>query len=434
MSNVSVIVGLQWGDEGKGRVSHLMSDNAICIRATGGNNAGHTVVAKGTKFALHLLPASIIKPNTTSIIAPGVVIDLRVLSEEIEMLEKAGIEITPERLVISPRAHVILPYHISMDRLHETLKGKNKIGTTLRGIGPCYSDKINRIGIRMDDLFDSSNDKLFYKVRHVLTIVNVLFVSLIHEPKPIGNLFKTATDYLVTYRRSLTKYIRDERELLFPALEEGKKIVVEGAQSLYLDLDHGDYPYVTSSNPSTSGTIAAAGIGPKYVENVYGIMKAYCSRVGEGPFNTELNDEVGNLIRELGHEYGTTTNRPRRCGWLDLVRLKNAIIIDGVTALCLNHLDTIGKVGMETGHIKVCISYLYKYNGESKEITYVPVHSEACSPIYHEFTGGWDTTGCKTYDELPEKAKEFISFIENYVGIPVKFIGIGPDERDTIVR
>lgn len=185
MSNVSVIVGLQWGDEGKGRVSHLMSDNAICIRATGGNNAGHTVVAKGTKFALHLLPASIIKPNTTSIIAPGVVIDLRVLSEEIEMLEKAGIEITPERLVISPRAHVILPYHISMDRLHETLKGKNKIGTTLRGIGLCYSDKINRIGIRMDDLFDSSNDKLFYKVRHVLTIVNVLFVSLIHEPKPI---------------------------------------------------------------------------------------------------------------------------------------------------------------------------------------------------------------------------------------------------------
>ena len=425
MSNVSVIVGLQWGDEGKGRVSHFVSDDAICIRATGGNNAGHTVVANGKKFALHLLPASIIRPNTISVLAPGVVIDLNVLAEEISILEKAGIKITPERLVISPRAHVILPYHIEMDKFHEDLKGSNKIGTTLRGIGPCYSDKVNRIGLRMDDLLNCTNQQAFRKIQHSSQIVNRLTSN-----KP----FKSAIDYWILNRPALLPYIRDEREVIFPALKEGKKIIIEGAQSLYLDLDQGDYPYVTSSNPSTSGTIAAAGIGPKYVKEVYGIMKAYCSRVGEGPFNTELSNEIGDLIRELGHEYGTTTNRPRRCGWLDLVRLKNAITIDGVTALCLNHLDTIGKVGLQVGYINVCTSYFYTYKGENREIDYVPVHSKACTPIYHRFEGGWDTTGCKTYDDLPDKAKEFVEFIEAYAEVPVKYIGIGPDEKDTIVR
>ena len=425
MSNVSVIVGLQWGDEGKGRVSHFVSDDAICIRATGGNNAGHTVVANGKKFALHLLPASIIRPNTISVLAPGVVIDLNVLAEEISILEKAGIKITPERLVISPRAHVILPYHIEMDKFHEDLKGSNKIGTTLRGIGPCYSDKVNRIGLRMDDLLNCTNQQAFRKISHAFQIVNRLTSN-----KP----FKSALDYWILNRPALLPYIRDEREVIFPALKEGKKIIIEGAQSLYLDLDQGDYPYVTSSNPSTSGTIAAAGIGPKYVKEVYGIMKAYCSRVGEGPFNTELSNEIGDLIRELGHEYGTTTNRPRRCGWLDLVRLKNAITIDGVTALCLNHLDTIGKVGLQVGYINVCTSYFCTYKGENREIDYVPVHSKACTPIYHRFEGGWDTTGCKTYDDLPDKAKEFVEFIEAYAEVPVKYIGIGPDEKDTIVR
>ena len=433
MSNVSVIVGLQWGDEGKGRVSHFVSNDAICIRSTGGNNAGHTVVANGKKFALHLLPASIIKPNTTSVIAPGVVIDLKVLSEEIEMLKEAGIEITPEKLVISPRAHVILPYHINMDKFHEELKGDNKIGTTLRGIGPCYSDKVNRIGLRMDDLLNCTNEQAFSQIRHVCKIVKILISNVLYDNMTVSELLNFATNYWTTYRRELVPYVRDEREVIFPALREDKKIIIEGAQSLYLDLDQGDYPYVTSSNPSTSGTIAAAGIGPKYVKNVYGIMKAYCSRVGEGPFNTELSDEIGDLIRELGHEYGTTTKRPRRCGWLDLVRLKNAVMIDGVTALCLNHLDTIGKVGMQVGYIDVCTSYFYIYKGENKEIDYVPVHSEACTPIYHRFEGGWDTSGCKTYDDLPEKAKEFIKFIEDYTEVPVKFIGVGPDEKDTIV-
>lgn len=433
MSNVSVIVGLQWGDEGKGRVSHFISDDAICIRSTGGNNAGHTVVANGQKFALHLLPASIIKPNTISVLAPGVVIDLQVLSEEIEKLKNAGIEVTPERLIISPRAHVILPYHIEKDKLDEISKGDNKIGTTLRGIGPCYSDKVNRVGLRMDDLLNCTNEQAFIKIGHALEPVEILTSHFLQESE-ISDMYEPAINYWIKYRHALVPYVRDEREIIFPALREDKKINIEGAQSLYLDSDHGDYPYVTSSNPSTSGTIAAAGIGPKYVKNVYGIMKAYCSRVGEGPFNTELKNEIGDLIRKLGKELGTTTKRPRRCGWLDLVRLKNAVMIDGVTALCLNHLDTIGKVGLEVGYIDVCTSYFYNYKNTSKEIDYVPVHSEACTPIYHRFKGGWDTTGCKTYDDLPKKAKEYIEFIEDYVGVPIKFIGIGPDEKDTIIR
>ena len=435
MSNVSIIVGLQWGDEGKGRVSHFVSDDAICIRATGGNNAGHTVVANGKKFALHLLPASIIKPNTISIIAPGVVIDLKVLTEEIQMLQNAGIEISPKNLVISPRSHIILPFHIEMDKYYELVKGKNKIGTTLRGIGPCYADKVNRVGLRMNDLVNCLDFELLDKLElSYKTVKTLIFNSDYKESETDSCLLYHSFDYCKKYRSFLSHFVADERKIILPALEKSEKIVIEGAQSLYLDLDAGDYPYVTSSNPSTSGTAAAAGIGPKYINNIYGVIKAYCSRVGEGPFNTELLNETGDLIRELGHEYGTTTKRPRRCGWLDLVRLKNATAINGVTALCLNHLDTLGKVGTEIGYIKVCTSYNYNYKGIYDEITYVPVNADACQPIYETFEGGWDTTGCKSYDDLPEKAKEFINFIEEYTGIPVKFIGIGPDEKDTIIR
>lgn len=433
MGNVTVVVGLQWGDEGKGRVSHFVSNDAICVRSTGGNNAGHTVVANEKKFALHLLPASIIKPNNVSIIAPGVVIDLKVLSDEIDMLQAAGIKITPQNLIISPRSHIIMPYHISMDKLHEELKGSHKIGTTLRGIGPCYSDKVNRIGIRMDDLVHCNSSQLLEKVV-ASSRASSLMESAMASESITYDFPALVNDYLLKYKKKLAKYIRDEREVLLPALEKDKKIVVEGAQALYLDLDQGDYPFVTSSNPSTSGTIAAAGIGPKHVKNVYGIMKAYCSRVGEGPFNTEQKGTVGHLIRELGHEYGTTTGRPRRCGWLDLVRLKNAILINGVTALCLNHLDTIGKVGSLYGKIRVCTSYVYKSHGYKKEITYVPVDGENCTPVYQDFIDGWDTSGCTTYDALPSNAKDFIQFIEEYTGVPVKYIGVGPDEKDTIVR
>lgn len=425
MSNVDVIVGLQWGDEGKGRVSHFVSNDAICIRATGGNNAGHTVVANGKKFALHLLPASIIKPNNISIIAPGVVIDLKVLATEINELRQAGIEITPNNLIISPRAHIIMPYHIALDEHYESMKGDKKIGTTNRGIGPCYSDKVNRVGIRMDDLIHCDVEELEEKVKLAISTIG-------HSMNQSFDIIDIVSDYLLKYGESLKEFIHDERAILSDALETCQKIVIEGAQALYLDLDQGDYPYVTSSNPSACGTLAAAGIGPKHVKNVYGIMKAYCSRVGEGPFNTEQCNEIGNLIRELGHEYGTTTKRPRRCGWLDLVRLKNAVLINGVTALCLNHLDTLGKIGLKTGEVKVCIAYLVPETLDT--IKHVPVDVKNCKPVYLTFEGGWDTTGCTTYADLPDTAKKFIKLIEDYTGVPVKFIGVGPDEKDTIIK
>lgn len=437
MGNVSVIVGLQWGDEGKGRVSHFVSDGCICIRSTGGNNAGHTVVANGKKFPLHLIPGSIVKPGNISIIAPGVVLNLEVLASEIEMLRKEGVSVTPENLIISPRAHVILSTHIAMDKMHEMRKA-NKVGTTLRGIGPCYSDKVNRIGIRMDDFCNCSEDELFSKVRQITTLGSMQAVELFNSGIDYADFSPkhVVLNSLLKYRDELTPFVRDEREILIPALQsEDSNIVVEGAQSFYLDLDHGDYPYVTSSNPTASGTVAAAGIGPTYVTDVFGVMKAYCSRVGEGPFPTELSDFKGELIRAFGHEYGTTTGRPRRCGWLDLVRLKNAAVMNGVTAFCLNHLDTIGKVGKELGGISVCTAYNYSpRSGEQKAIEYVPVDGQNCTPIYKTFDGGWDTTGCEKYEDLPKKAREFIEFIEEYTGIPVKIIGIGADEKDTIIR
>ena len=435
MSNVTTIVGLQWGDEGKGRVSHYISNDAICIRSTGGNNAGHTIVVGGKKFALHLLPASIIKPENISIIGAGVVIDLRVLANEIEMLQKAGILITPDNLVISPRAHIIMPYHIEMDKLHEFMKGKNKIGTTLSGIGPCYSDKINRIGIRIQDLVSCSEKELCEKVSIPLELYDIQ-AQFINSNFTIFDAEDIVTHYLLQYKPKIEKFVKDERSILTPALLHEEKIVIEGAQSLYLDIDQGDYPFVTSSNPSASGTLSAAGIGPKHVKDVFGVMKAYCSRVGEGPFPTECKNSVGDLIREYGHEYGTTTKRPRRCGWLDLVRLKTAVDINSVTALCLNHLDTIGKIGETLGYIDVCTGYLVcnetHKNCPHSKIDYVPNDMSNVVPIYERFVGGWNATGCTSYEELPENAKKFVEFIEAYVNVPIKFIGVGPSEDETI--
>ncbi len=440
MSNVTLIVGLQWGDEGKGRVSHYVSNDALCIRSTGGNNAGHTVVANGKKFALHLLPSAIIKPNNVCIIAAGVVVDIKVLCEEINTLQKAGVKITPMNLILSPRAQIICPYHIEMDKLQEMRKGDKKVGTTLRGIGPCYAEKANRTNLRIGDLIYKSE----YEIKAQLHLIWELnrktydFYSDSCFCTP-ANFIKENFEYLSTYGNALKAFIKDERSVILPALEDDNtNVVVEGAQAFYLDLEQGDYPYVTSSYPSSCGTLAGAGIGPKYVKNNYGVIKAYCSRVGEGPFNTELFDEVGNLIRELGHEYGTTTGRPRRCGWLDLVRLNTAIKINGITALCLNHLDTIGKVGLQVGYINVCIGYRKLPQGRSfvanQEITYVPVDADKYTPVYKTFQDGWDTTGCTSYDQLPANAKEFIEFIEEYTSTPIKFIGIGPDEKDTIIK
>lgn len=417
---VKVIVGVQWGDEGKGRASHYESKNAkIVVRSTGGNNAGHTVVATGKKFAMHLLPSSIIRDGVLSIIGPGVVIDPKVLISEIEQMKENGIIIDKDRLLISDRAHIILPHHIALDSLSEMLKD-NKVGTTGRGIGPSYSEKCDRTNLRMIDLVNTSNLKK--KICQSLKKANALFEQFNYP------IISEDEEYnlCLEYSKKLSNLIGNSEAEIINAYENNENIILEGAQALYLDLDHGDYPFVTSSNPNASGTCSGAGIGPTLVNEVIGVMKAYCSRVGEGPFTTELFDETGDTIRELGHEYGTTTGRPRRCGWLDLVMIKNAKYINGLTSLCINHMDTIGKLP----EIKVCVGY--NYNG--KEINYIPIDRENCTPIYKTFKGNWDTDNSNTYEELPQEAKDYIEFIENYTGVPVKYIGVGADEKRTIIK
>lgn len=433
MSNVTVIVGTQWGNEGKGRIAHQVSKECIAIRATGSSQAGHTVLVNGQKFTLHLLPSAIVLPNTRCIIGPGVVVDLPSLATEIKTLQAMGIKVSPDRLIISPRAHIILPYHVSMDKMHESLKGEQKLGTTLSGVGPCYSDKVNRIGIRMEDFANLSIQELMAKISHIIKIDNVVLNAFSPE-SAITNLHSLIDEGILNYRSLIIPYIRDERPLLTSTLVNDEKIVVEGSQSFYLDIDQGDYPYVTSSSPSTSGTLAAAGIGPIYVSDVLGVAKAYCSRVGEGPFNTEQFGPTSNTIRKIGKEYNSDGSA-RRVGWLDLVRLKNAVIQDGITELCLMHMDDLGKVGWKLGEIKVCTSYLYNQsNSWPITIDYVPIDSENCEPIYKSFKGGWDTSECNDYDSLPQPAKNFIEFIEEYLAIPVMYIGIGPDIHDIIIK
>lgn len=417
---VKVIVGVQWGDEGKGRASHYESKNAkIVVRSTGGNNAGHTVVANGKKFAMHLLPSSIIRDGVLSIIGPGVVIDPKVLISEIEQMKTNGVNIDNTNLLISDRAHIILPHHIALDSLSEKLKD-NKVGTTGRGIGPSYSEKCDRTNLRMIDLVNTKNlkDKISQSLRKANALFEKFDYPIISEDEEYN--------FCLEYGKKLSNLIGDSEAAIINAYENNENIILEGAQALYLDIDHGDYPFVTSSNPNASGTCSGAGIGPTLVDEVIGVMKAYCSRVGEGPFTTELFDETGDKIRKLGHEYGTTTGRPRRCGWLDLVMIKNARYINGLTSLCINHMDTIGKLS----EIKVCVEYNYK----GKEINYVPIDRENCTPIYKTFEGNWNTDNATTYEELPQKAKDYIEFIENYTGIKVKYIGVGADEKRTIIK
>lgn len=433
MANVTVIVGTKWGNEGKGRIAHQVSKECIAIRATGSSQAGHTVLVNGQKFTLHLLPSAIVLPNTRCIIGSGVVVDLPSLATEIKTLQAMGIKVSPDRLIISPRAHIILPYHVSMDKMHESLKGEQKLGTTLSGVGPCYSDKINRIGIRMEDFANLSIQELMAKISHIIKIDNVV-LNAFSPGSAITNLHSLIDEGILNYRSLIIPYIRDERPLLTSTLVDDEKIVVEGSQSFYLDIDQGDYPYVTSSSPSTSGTLAAAGIGPIYVRDVLGVAKAYCSRVGEGPFNTEQFGPTANTIRKIGKEYNSDGSA-RRVGWLDLVRLKNAVIQDGITELCLMHMDDLGKIGWKLGEIKVCTSYLYNQsNSWPITIDYVPIDSENCEPIYKSFKGGWDTSECNDYDSLPQPAKNFIEFIEEYLAIPVMYIGIGQDIHDIIIK
>lgn len=430
---VKMIIGLQYGDEGKGRAVHYEAkDASIVIRATGGSNAGHTVVANGKKYAMHLLPSAIIRPEVLSIIGPGVVADLQILTEEIQQMREAGVKVEKDNFVVSERTHITFPHHKQLDRLYEMLKTE-KVGTTGRGVGTTYEEKARRTNLRMYDLFLEETE-LKNKISENLKVYNVLVAEankLIEKGVYQEEKFPMITvqeeyEYCMQYKNTLQDFIVDIHPILEEAIEKDELVIIEGAQSFWLDNDHGDYPMTTSSNPNASGTASGAGIGPTLVNEVIGVIKAYTSRVGNGPFVTEQDNEIGDKIRDWGHEYGTTTGRPRRTGWLDLVMVKHTKNTSGLTSLCVNHLDTIGKLAQ----INVCVGYQYK----GERIQHVPIDKENCEPVYQELKGGWNTEGATTFEELPKEAQDYIRFIEDYTGVPVRYIGVGADEKRTIIK
>ena len=428
MSKVDVVIGCFYGDEGKGKViDYLATEADVAVRATGGDNAGHTIKANGVKYAMHLIPSGLLSGHTIGVIGNGVVLNPEVLLAEINNLKDHGYDIDTY-LKISEKAHVIFPYHRMLDLALEKARKAKKIGTTGKGIGPSYCDKFERSGIRMEDLYAPD-----FKERLKEMTESRLGLLKYYDPEndyestlKFEELYETYMDYAA----QLKPYVCDTITLLHKALEADKKVVVEGAQATLLDSDFGSYPFVTSSNPTIGGILTGTGLSATDIGNVYGVIKAYSSRVGEGPYVTELLDETGDRIRELGHEYGTTTGRPRRCGWLDLVTLKYAKRINGLTALSINHLDTIGKFDK----IKVCVAY--DVNGEEVEdfTTNLGILNNA-KPVYKELDGGWEgIADCKTFEELPENAKKYVAFIEEYIGIPAKFIGTGAEREAMIVR
>jgi adenylosuccinate synthase len=420
MKSVDVVLGAFYGDEGKGKLIDYLARKAdIAVRCSGGNNAGHTINVDGVKYAFHLIPSGILHKNTKAVIGNGVVIDPKVLIEEINDLKEKGIEVN--NLYISDKAHVIFPYHIEMDRMLEENRGSKKIGTTARGIGPAYCDKYERSGIRMEDLIGPNFREL---VTRNVENKNKIFEAFGHQTVDLDQIIK---DY-EEYAKILKPYVTDTIVLLHNAIKEGKKILCEGAQAALLDIDFGSYPFVTSSSPTIGGIFTGTGLNPKDINEVYGVVKAYSSRVGEGPYITEQNNEIGDLIRELGHEYGTTTKRPRRCGWLDLVALKYVASINGFTGLAINHLDTVGKLDK----IQLCVAY--NHNGDiNMNFSTNEKYVSECTPVYEEFEGNFgDISNVKTREELPINAQKYLNRIEEVVGIPIKFIGIGPNREDII--
>ncbi len=428
MSKADVVIGCFYGDEGKGKViDYLASDADIAVRATGGDNAGHTIRVDGVKYAMHLIPSGILSGHTIGIVGNGVVLNPEVLLEEIDNLTEHGYDVE-HYLKISDKAHVILPYHRMLDVALEKVR-KSRIGTTGKGIGPAYCDKFERSGLRMEDL---CSDSLKEKLEELVASRKALLKFYDPENREIDALldFETIYQAYSGYARKLRPYVCDTVTLLHKALEQDKKVIVEGAQATLLDIDFGSYPYVTSSNPTIGGILTGTGLSASDIGNVYGIIKAYSSRVGEGPYVTELLDETGDRIRELGHEYGTTTGRPRRCGWLDLVTLKYAKRVNGLTALSVNHLDTIGKFDK----IQVCVGYDCDGTVTEDFSTNLEFLNRA-KPVYREFDGNFgDISHSGSFEELPENARAYIGFIEEYIGIPVKFIGTGAEREEMLVR
>ncbi|WP_109471006.1 adenylosuccinate synthase [Ornithinimicrobium cavernae] len=419
-----VLVGAQWGDEGKGKATDLLGSSVdYVVKFNGGNNAGHTVVIGDQKYALHLLPSGILSPGVVPVIANGVVVDLGVLIQELDGLEARGVDTS--RLVISANAHVIPPYNRVLDKVTERFLGSRRLGTTGRGIGPTYADKMSRVGIRMQDLYDESI--LRQKVTAALDTKNQLLLK-IYNRRAIE--VEEVMEELLRHAERIRPMVRDTALLLNEALDQDQTVLFEAGQATLLDVDHGTYPFVTSSNATSGGACTGSGVAPTRISSVIGILKAYTSRVGEGPFPTELHDDMGEFLRKTGAEYGTTTGRPRRCGWVDAVMGRYAQRINGVTDFVITKLDVL--TGLEK--VPVCVAYdVQGTRHDSMPVSQSDFHH--ATPIYEELPGWWeDISQCRTFEELPENARNYVLRLEELIGARVSAIGVGPGRDETIER
>lgn len=420
---ISMVIGTQWGDEGKGKiVDYLAQEADVVVRSQGGNNAGHTVVVDGKAFALRLLPSGILFDGKKNVIGAGVVIDPKVLICEIGNLKREGKDVSG--LQISNRAHLIFPYHNRLDEAEEAAKGADKIGTTKNGIGPCYADKVNRIGIRVCDLLEPEVFKA--KLKANVELKNKILTQ-VYGSEPLSYA-EILNDYL-GYAEILKPYITDTTYSVYESITEGKRVLFEGAQATMLDLDHGTYPFVTSSHPIAGGANVGAGIGPRFMEKVIGVVKAYSTRVGAGPFPSEQDNEIGDKLRETGREFGTVTGRPRRCGWLDLAVVKYAAVLNSLSHLAITRLDILD----ELPELKICVGY--KLNGE--EVKGFPAslsELDKVEPIY-ETLKGWQQpiSHIRKYEELPAEARAYVEKVAEVTGVPLGIVSVGPDREQTIV-
>ena len=419
----TVVLGAQWGDEGKGKVTDFFASSAdYVVRFQGGNNAGHTIVVGDEKLALSLTPSGVLYPDCVPVIGSGCVVDLAFLKEELEMLNSKNV--STKKLAISPNAHVIMPYHKLLDELIEESLGENKIGTTKKGIGPCYADKIQRSGIRIQDLLDDEvfAEKVKTNVEEKNQLLTKIYGQNPIDPNEIINEFKT-------YKEIINNHVKDTSLMISNAIKEGKNILFEGAQGTLLDIDHGTYPFVTSSNTSSANAAIGSGIGPLNLNKIVGVTKAYISRVGSGPFITEQKNDIGDYLIEKGAEFGVVTGRRRRCGWLDLISLKYSVRVNSLTELFITKLDVLS--GLE--EIKLGVGYM---NGD-KVITDYPYQQNVfynAEPVYETYAG-WseDITSVRSFDDLPENAKKYITAIEDFIEIPITFISVGPERNQNIV-
>ena len=420
----TVVVGTQWGDEGKGKLTDLVAKEMdLVVRYQGGHNAGHTVVVDGETFALQLVPSGILYDHITPVIGNGVVVDPGVLLDELDTLESKGVR--TNRLVVSGNAHLIMPYHQEIDRVTERYLGKNALGTTKRGIGPAYADKAARVGLRVQDLMDP---KIFRQKLEVVLKEKNAILAKVYNRLPLS-ADEICSRYLDELAPRIVPMVTDAVGLVHEALADGQNVLLEGAQATFLDLDHGTYPFVTSSNPVAGGACTGAGIGPRDIQSVIGIAKAYITRVGAGPFPTECRDEVGDQMVERGHEFGTNTGRRRRCGWFDAVLLRQAVRLNSLSEVAITKLDVLD----EFDEVKVCVAY----EADGKHYDYPPYHQSVLhqvTPVYEELPG-WrrDLSGATELEDLPPAAKSYVNFLAEQIGVPIKLVGVGPG-REQFVR